>query len=139
MGNGKRPSEVKKLSVGGKPCSFHMSSYCKSDRSVLDHLDDSETGWPKDTRCGCFICDECRPGKPCPQCPRGSCVVCQGIVPPGKLKEGALSFRHQLEVYAGVIKAFALRAKMQSRGISLEDEDGALAATRSFQVSQSML
>ena len=35
-------------------------------------------------RCGCPICPDCRPNKPCALC-SGSCVVCRGIVPPGML------------------------------------------------------
>ena len=37
--------------------------------------------------CGCPICPDCRPGRPCAHCdPPGQCVVCRGVVPPGSLE-----------------------------------------------------
>ena len=44
---------------------------------------DSSNGWPKDNRCGCQICPDCKVGAPCKLC-GGNCVVCKGLVPPGK-------------------------------------------------------
>eukprot|EP00930_Biecheleria_cincta_P011809 TRINITY_DN11490_c0_g1_i1.p1 TRINITY_DN11490_c0_g1~~TRINITY_DN11490_c0_g1_i1.p1 ORF type:complete len:1512 (+),score=263.29 TRINITY_DN11490_c0_g1_i1:19-4554(+) len=41
--------------------------------------------YPHDTRCGCPICPDCRPNRPCPGCD-GSCVVCTGRVKPGSLQ-----------------------------------------------------
>mmetsp|Transcript_36824 Transcript_36824/g.84844 ORF Transcript_36824/g.84844 Transcript_36824/m.84844 type:complete len:454 (-) Transcript_36824:11-1372(-) len=54
----------------------HTTSYCRSDR-VQEHI--SLTPFPHDTRCGCPICPDCAPGKPCAQC-HGTCVVCRGHV-----------------------------------------------------------
>ena len=39
-------------------------------------------GYPRDKRCGCPICNECKYHHPCQNCP-GDCVVCQGIVSTG--------------------------------------------------------
>lgn len=55
---------------------------CVSNVTIKQHLL-TTSGWPTDQRCGCAICPTCRPGKRCPTC-NGSCVVCLGIVPPGK-------------------------------------------------------
>ena len=72
------------------PNGRRMPGYCPSSprcrlncesASITDHLDRS-SGWPVDQRCGCAICPDCRPGRPCPHCP-GSCVVCKGLVPHG--------------------------------------------------------
>ena len=38
--------------------------------------------FPRDSRCGCPICPDCRRETPCAGC-NGDCVVCQGVVPPG--------------------------------------------------------
>ena len=37
---------------------------------------------PLDSRCGCVLCPDCRPGSPCGTC-YGNCVVCKDIVQPG--------------------------------------------------------
>jgi hypothetical protein len=72
------------------PQGRRMPGYCSStprcrlncaSTSIADHLDRS-SGWPVDQRCGCAICPDCRPGRPCQHCP-GSCVVCKGVVPHG--------------------------------------------------------
>ncbi|KAH8046218.1 hypothetical protein JL722_13823 [Aureococcus anophagefferens] len=49
-------------------------------RPVEDHV--ALRPYPRDTRCGCTFCSDCRPGRPCSQC-NGGCVVCRGVVPPG--------------------------------------------------------
>jgi hypothetical protein len=60
----------------------HRQTFCNATR-IRDHL--VLKPFPHDSRCGCPICPDCRPGKPCPQCP-GSCVVCRGTLPPGGTK-----------------------------------------------------
>lgn len=40
------------------------------------------TPYPHDTRCGCAVCPDCRPGKSCGPCP-GNCAVCMDIIQPG--------------------------------------------------------
>eukprot|EP00930_Biecheleria_cincta_P008294 TRINITY_DN10970_c0_g1_i1.p1 TRINITY_DN10970_c0_g1~~TRINITY_DN10970_c0_g1_i1.p1 ORF type:complete len:843 (-),score=82.33 TRINITY_DN10970_c0_g1_i1:311-2788(-) len=57
------------------------SVYCREDR--LDSYIVASP-YPHDTRCGCPICPDCQQGLPCPQCD-GTCVVCTGKVPPGKM------------------------------------------------------
>ena len=39
--------------------------------------------YPHDKRCGCLVCPECRPGRPCPTCLDGDCLVCRDLVQPG--------------------------------------------------------
>ena len=55
---------------------------CKMD-GIQNFIDDS-SGYPIDRRCSCPICPDCRPDRPCEICD-GRCVVCEGLVPPGKL------------------------------------------------------
>jgi len=50
-------------------------------KDIEDNLDWS-TGFPVDRRCGCAICPNCKPNRPCETC-RGRCVVCRGIIAPG--------------------------------------------------------
>lgn len=57
----------------------HRSSNCKSS-DVKEHLEMKP--YPRDTRCGCPICMDCRRGRPCALC-SGACVVCRGTVDPG--------------------------------------------------------
>ena len=67
------------------------SSNCKAS-DIQKNLVKAQR-FPYDKRCGCPICPDCRPprtrggrGRPCAHC-HGSCVVCRGIVPPGKMRE----------------------------------------------------
>lgn len=55
--------------------------YCEKS-NITEFLENS-SGWPTDRRCGCAICPDCRPNRPCSKCP-GSCVVCRGLVPHGE-------------------------------------------------------
>jgi len=55
----------------------HRQSFCNAG-DILQHLVNQP--FPHDKRCGCPICPDCRPQKPCPQC-TGNCVVCRGAVP----------------------------------------------------------
>jgi len=59
----------------------HRQTFCNSSE-IRRYLE--RTPYPHDTRCGCPICPDCRPGRPCPQCP-GNCVVCLRLVPPAEL------------------------------------------------------
>jgi hypothetical protein len=59
------------------PCSVFCSE------TDISKFIDSSNGWPKDNRCGCQICPDCKVGAPCALC-RGNCVVCKGLVQPGK-------------------------------------------------------
>ena len=67
-------------------CSFSgrttWSSFCHNDGIRANLVRDP---YPHDRRCGCPICPDCFPGRPCEQCD-GSCVVCRGLVPPGSLE-----------------------------------------------------
>lgn len=70
----------------GKPGHRDWNSACEHRQSFCNTSDIKQflkmTPYPHDSRCGCVICPDCRPGKACPQCP-GSCVVCRGVLPPG--------------------------------------------------------
>ena len=60
------------------------TSFC----SPLDTPDDIEKYLrvdpvPRDIRCGCVLCGECKPGKPCAECT--GCSVCEGTLNPGPL------------------------------------------------------
>ena len=61
-------------------CDYSGSSFC-SNQSIKDHIEYSKGEWPVDDRCGCAICPDCQPGKPCivggEDC---DCVVCNGGV-----------------------------------------------------------
>ena len=68
---------------GGR-CTFHPDcehhqTFC-TGTNIKRHL--AQLPYPHDTRCGCPICPNCRPRRPCAQC-TGHCVVCRGLVPPG--------------------------------------------------------
>lgn len=54
-------------------------TFC-SDEDLLKNIVCSP--FPHDGRCGCPICPDCRPNKPCGSCP-GNCAVCLGMVMPG--------------------------------------------------------
>ena len=51
-----------------------------------------------DSRCGCVICADCLPGKPCGDLCDGNCVVCAGILPPGPRELGS-SWAKDLEAF----------------------------------------
>lgn len=55
--------------------------FCRSNDIIMFI---SKRPYPHDTRCGCPLCPDCRPGVPCSQC-TGGCVVCRGDVPPGPI------------------------------------------------------
>ena len=69
-------------------------TFCQT-AAIVEHL--VEEPYPHDSRCGCPICPDCRPGVPCGGATvtasggvrtgdagcDGSCVVCLGLVPPG--------------------------------------------------------
>lgn len=73
---------------GGKSsceCGF-WSSFCSpivTSEDILEYL--VIKPYPYDKRCGCQVCNECRPGEPCGTCD-GSCAVCQNYVNPGPLE-----------------------------------------------------
>ena len=58
------------------------TSFC-DESSILANIEfgeqaDGSVIYPRDKRCGCFICNECSPGNPCIDgC---TCLVCKGIV-----------------------------------------------------------
>lgn len=67
----------------GSSCRPSCSAFCSADNLAYFLVDGP---LPRDRRCGCTLCPECRPGRqPCAQCD-GSCVVCMGTVPPGTLR-----------------------------------------------------
>lgn len=64
------------------------SSFCKplnSSRDIKNFL--VLDPYPYDKRCGCQVCNECRPGHPCGTC-SGNCVVCSGWLNPGPVEIG---------------------------------------------------
>ena len=67
------------------------STFC-GDRITENDIDYS-TGIPRDNRCGCTFCPECKPGQKCKQC-NGDCLVCRGIVKPGPTSILPESERH---------------------------------------------
>jgi ankyrin repeat protein len=64
----------------GKYVGDNWSTWCK--KTITEKDIDYSTGIPRDNRCGCTFCTECRVGKSCTIC-NGSCLVCTGIVKPG--------------------------------------------------------
>jgi hypothetical protein len=65
---------------GGYQCGCsHGSSFCAAV-GIAEHL--ILEPYPRDSRCGCPLCNQCAVGRPCDQCD-GSCVVCLGLVAPG--------------------------------------------------------
>ncbi|MEK9699551.1 MAG: IBR domain-containing protein, partial [Candidatus Poseidoniales archaeon] len=58
------------------------SAYCNRNDIVANIVSDP---YPRDTRCGCQICPNCRPESPCETC-NGDCAVCEGLIPPGPLE-----------------------------------------------------
>lgn len=56
----------------------HRQSFC-INTDICSHV--VATPFPHDSRCGCPICPDCRPSRPCSQCP-GNCVVCRGLIRP---------------------------------------------------------
>lgn len=56
------------------------STQCES-ANILENIT-MDGGYPRDKRCGCPICNECKYQSGCPNCD-GNCVVCQGIVNKG--------------------------------------------------------
>jgi ankyrin repeat protein len=69
----------------------NWSSWC--EKKITEEDIDYSTGIPKDNRCGCVFCSDCRPGMPCKQCP-GTCLVCTEIVKPGPKEKLPESKRH---------------------------------------------
>lgn len=65
-------------------CHLHGSTFCRTD-AINDNIEPHP--YPHDRRCGCPICNICRPGAPCDQCD-GDCVVCLAQVPPGPMAIG---------------------------------------------------
>jgi len=66
-------------------CGF-WSSFCSPIISITDIQENLVLKpYPYDKRCGCQICNECRPGEPCGTC-NGQCAVCQNHVNPGPLE-----------------------------------------------------
>ena len=126
-------STPKLLMPNGKECVYHMSKFC-SKEEVEKHLDYS-SGWPKDSRCGCSICGDCRKGKPCMtgsgSC-NGNCVVCLGIVPHGKMQFEGLSVQDQLTVLAQGIVTFAEKATHGGDGISSDMAEDVIAEMAAF-------
>lgn len=63
-------------------CGF-WSTFCLpviTAKEIRQHI--KLTPYPHDKRCGCPICPDCSPDKPCETCP-GDCIVCIGILVPG--------------------------------------------------------
>lgn len=63
----------------GRHCSA-CTTFCRTNDLLQNIVSEP---FPYDQRCGCPFCPDCRPSSPCAQCD-GSCVVCQGVVPPGR-------------------------------------------------------
>jgi hypothetical protein len=75
----KHPTNFKLRVRTGWGCE-HRSSNCDST-NILSNL--VLKPYPRDKSCGCPICMDCRRDSPCELC-SGHCVVCRGIVAPGK-------------------------------------------------------
>ena len=81
-------------------------SNCKDLRSYADIMDFVVMKpYPYDKRCGCAICFDCRPKKPCGTC-SGQCSVCLGYTNPGpeEIGEGK-----EWEIFTPEMKAKALQ------------------------------
>ena len=76
--------------VGNNYCASkpRCSMFCKSED--IERNIDVSSGYPIDRRCSCPICPECRLGRPCAVC-SGDCVVCKGLVFPGKMVAAAMA------------------------------------------------
>jgi len=57
------------------------TTYC--EKRITENNIDYSSGIPRDNRCGCTFCPDCRFGKPCVNCKLGDCLVCLGHVKPG--------------------------------------------------------
>ena len=69
-----------------KHCSCEPTIFCQRFESSYDiekYLVKNKYGYPCDSRCGCPICPDCRPGNPCDYCDQKNCAVCQDILQPG--------------------------------------------------------
>lgn len=55
------------------------SLYCKEDNLEKYLVKTDKTPFLHDSRCGCLVCPDCSPGRPCPQCD-GTCIVCKGLL-----------------------------------------------------------
>ena len=90
-------------------CLYQGSTFCptgNTKKEFLKHVT-SSNGWPCDDRCGCLFCPDCRKGEPCSSC-GGSCPVCRGWVPPGKLPGGeskTTKTREKLTIVLDMMKA----------------------------------
>lgn len=63
--------------------------YCTLLRGLADITDYLVLEpYPHDKRCGCAICFDCRPGKPCGTCEGGDCAVCRGYIQHGPQEVG---------------------------------------------------
>jgi hypothetical protein len=63
--------------------------YCKHLQGLADITDYLVLEpYPHDKRCGCAICFDCRPGKPCGTCEGGDCAVCRGYIQHGPQEVG---------------------------------------------------
>jgi len=58
----------------------NWTSWCGND--IKEENISYTDGVPRDIRCGCVFCPECRPGRACSDC-NGTCVVCKGLVKQG--------------------------------------------------------
>jgi WD40 repeat protein len=78
-------------SYKGRRLGSTWTTWCEKTISEKDI--DYSSGIPRDNRCGCAFCSDCRLGKKCEQCP-GNCLVCKGIVKPGPTEILPESERH---------------------------------------------
>jgi len=63
--------------------------YCKPLQGLADITDYLVLEpYPHDKRCGCAICFDCRPGKPCGTCEGADCAVCRGYIQHGPQEVG---------------------------------------------------
>ena len=84
-GSARTPSNMEKMARYTATRPQIQSDFMKQSRGRVPpatraHFYDRR--YPRDSSCGCTICNLCEKGRPCEQC-NGRCVVCLGVVPPG--------------------------------------------------------
>ena len=80
-------------------CRYQGSTFCNVGPDLKSHV--VLVPYPHDSRCGCPICPQCRPGKQCEQCD-GNCGVCLGLVEPGPTEIRGASLQREAPTHGEV-------------------------------------